>query len=663
MTAEEQAPRIGVYVCHCGGNISDVVDVEKVTAAVANLPGVVVARNYVFMCSDPGQNLIGDDIKSQHLDRVIVAACSPKLHDTTFRGVLQRAGVNPYLYENVNIREQVSWATDNHEQATAKAIALVSAAVAKSTRLEPLDPIRVDTTPRAAVIGGGVAGLRAARDLAKAGLQVALVERKPVLGGNVAILDHLFPNEESAGEVITRLADEVLADERITVYTNATVQRAEGYIGNFTLSVLQDENAAVIDADARSEGPATGHFVPFEGYRLDGHDGNGAGELAGQAIDAPASAAATPDEAKKNDGSEDSGQVLTIEAGAVVVATGYEHYVPRKGEYGYERLPQVITLPDFIKWLASVDAGAGLPDFDGRAIGSVAFIHCVGSRQAEGVNKPQADGKINEYCSRVCCTATLQAICDLHDKRPDVSSFDFYQDIRAYGRGHEEYYEKASKGGAIFVRWNVQEPPTVSKAPAGEASPVLVRCKDGLTWGEEVETAVDLVVLAVGMQPADVSSLIESLKLPVGTDRFLLEVHPKLRPVELAVGGVFVAGTSQGPKDVTETTAAASAAAAKAMTLLSSGHVELDPFVAHVNAERCEAHGLCVTECPYPGAIAMQDYPDGRSRAVVNPALCTGCGACVAVCPTRAIDLAGWTVDEYDAMVDALLEGREVATP
>jgi heterodisulfide reductase subunit A len=663
MTAEEQAPRIGVYVCHCGGNISDVVDVEKVTAAVANLPGVVVARNYVFMCSDPGQNLIGDDIKSQHLDRVIVAACSPKLHDTTFRGVLQRAGVNPYLYENVNIREQVSWATDNHEQATAKAIALVSAAVAKSTRLEPLDPIRVDTTPRAAVIGGGVAGLRAARDLAKAGLQVALVERKSVLGGNVAILDHLFPNEESAGEVITRLADEVLADERITVYTNATVQQAEGYIGNFTLSVLQDENAAVIDAAARSEGPATGHFVPFEGYRLDGHDGNGAGELAGQAIDAPASAAATPDEAKKNDGSEDSGQVLTIEAGAVVVATGYEHYVPRKGEYGYERLPQVITLPDFIKWLASVDAGAGLPDFDGRAIGSVAFIHCVGSRQAEGVNKPQADGKINEYCSRVCCTATLQAICDLHDKRPDVSTFDFYQDIRAYGRGHEEYYEKASKGGAIFVRWNVQEPPTVSKAPAGEASPVLVRCKDGLTWGEEVETAVDLVVLAVGMQPADVSSLIESLKLPVGTDRFLLEVHPKLRPVELAVGGVFVAGTSQGPKDVTETTAAASAAAAKAMTLLSSGHVELDPFVAHVNAERCEAHGLCVTECPYPGAIAMQDYPDGRSRAVVNPALCTGCGACVAVCPTRAIDLAGWTVDEYDAMVDALLEGREVATP
>ncbi len=666
MTAEEQAPRIGVYVCHCGGNISDVVDVEKVTAAVANLPGVVVARNYVFMCSDPGQNLIGDDIKSQQLDRVIVAACSPKLHDTTFRGVLQRAGVNPYLYENVNIREQVSWATDSHEQATAKAIALVSAAVAKSTRLEPLDPIRVDTTARAAVIGGGVAGLRAARDLAQAGLQVALVERKPVLGGNVAILDHLFPNEESAGDVITRLADEVLADDRITVYTNATVQRAEGYIGNFTLSVVQDTNAAVIDAETRSQGPATGHFVPFEGYRLDGNgtDGAGTSDAPGQAtVDTTAQTAATPGADEKGDSAEDAGQALTIDAGAIVVATGYEHYVPSKGEYGYGRLPHVITLPDFIQWLANVDAGAGLPDLDGRSIGSVAFIHCVGSRQVEGVNNPQADGKINEYCSRVCCTATLQAICDLHDKRPDVSTFDFYQDIRTYGRGHEEYYEKASKGGAVFVRWNVQEPPTVSKAPAGEASPVLVRCKDGLTWGEEIETAVDLVVLAVGMQPADVSSLIESLKLPVGTDRFLLEVHPKLRPVELAVGGVFVAGTSQGPKDVTETTAAASAAAAKAMTLLSSGHVELDPFVAHVNAELCEAHGLCVAECPYPGAIALQDYPDGRSRAVVNPAMCTGCGACVAVCPTRAIDLAGWTVDEYDAMVDALLEGREVATP
>jgi heterodisulfide reductase subunit A len=642
MTAQESTPRIGVYICHCGGNISDVVDVQRLADRAAALPNVVVTRQNVFMCSDPGQTMIAQDIVNERLDRVVVAACSPKLHETTFRGVLGRAGLNPYLYEHVNIREQVSWATGDAEQATAKAASLVAAAVAKASRLAPLEPIRVQTTARAAVVGGGVAGLRAARDLARAGIEVALLERKATLGGNVAVLDRLFPNEEPAADVVTRLAEEVLADPRVTIYTRAAVERAEGYVGNFTLSVKQESDGGVVDAAARRNGRAPGSFRPFEGYVL---DGTASSAQAAAAAGAPAEAA--------------DGRVLSLEVGAILVATGFEHYVPGKGEYGYGRIPQVITLPDFIKWLSGISAGAGLPERDGRPIGSVAFMHCVGSRQVEGVNKPQADGKINEYCSRVCCAATLQAICDLHEKRPDVATFDFYQDIRTYGRGHEDYYEKASKGGTVFVRWSAQGPPSVTKAPAGEASPVLVRCKDGLTWGEEVETAVDLVVLAVGMKPADVSSLVGSLKLPVGTDRFLLEVHPKLRPVELAVGGVLVAGTSQGPKDVTETTASASAAAAKAMALLSSGHVELDPFVAHVDAGRCEGNGLCVQECPYTGAIAMREYPDGRSRAVVNPALCSGCGACVAVCPTRAIDLAGWTLDQYDAMVDALLAGSE----
>ena len=240
-----------------------------------------------------------------------------------------------------------------------------------------------------------------------------------------------------------------------------------------------------------------------------------------------------------------------------------------------------------------------------------------------------------------------------------MATYDFYQDIRAYGRGHEEYYERASKGGTVFVRWSDQEPPTVAKAKPGDGSAALVSARDGLTWGEEVEAAVDLVVLAVGMQPADISSLIDSLKLPVGADRFLQEVHPKLRPVELAVNGVFVAGTSQGPKDITEAVASASAAAAKATALLSAGHVELDPFLAHVDAMRCEGNGACVAECAYPGAVEVHDYPDGSKRAIVNPALCSGCGACVAVCPTRAIDLAGWTLDQYEAMVDAILAGSE----
>ena len=376
----------------------------------------------------------------------------------------------------------------------------------------------------------------------------------------------------------------------------------------------------------------------------------GAGEAgpAGEAADA----AATDEE-------EPPTTAFTIEAGAVIAATGFDHYVPRKGEYGYERISQVVTLPDFIQWLSSVEPGKGLPEYSGSPVAGVAFIHCVGSRQAEGVNKPQADGSINEYCSRVCCTATLQAICELQEKRPAVDTYDFYQDIRSYGRGHEEYYERASGGGTVFVRWNDQEPPTVTKAKPGDGAAALVQARDGLTWGEEVEAAVDLVVLAVGMQPADVSALVESLKLPVGADRFLQEVHPKLRPVELAVNGVLVAGTSQGPKDITESIASASAAAAKATALLSTGHVELDPFVAHVDATLCAGTGACVAECPYPGAVELHDYPDGSKCAVVNPALCSGCGACVAVCPTRAIDLAGWTLGQYDAMVDAIVAGAE----
>jgi len=649
--AEEAPPRIGVYVCHCGGNISDVVDVEKVIEAAGRLPGVVVAKTNVFMCSDPGQNAVLEDITGEKLDSVVVAACSPKLHETTFRKVLERGGLNPYLLEQANIREQVSWASDDPATATEKATSLVAAAVAKASQLRPLEPIRVDTTSRAVVVGAGVAGLRAASDLARAGIEVALVERGATLGGNASVLDRLFPNEEPAADVISRLVDDVLAQKRVSIYTEATVESVGGYVGNFTASVRQSLTGVVIDEAARVSDIATGRFVPFEGYVL------AAARVAATAPEGEASA--VDHGAGEAETEEAPTTTIVIEAGAVIAATGFDHYAPRKGEYGYQRIPQVVTLPDFIRWLSVLDPGKGLPDYDGSPVGGVAFIHCVGSRQAEGVNKPQADGSINEYCSRVCCTATLQAICDLQEKRPDVDTYDFYQDIRTYGRGQEEYYERASKGGAVFVRWSDQEPPTVAKAKPGDGSAALVRARDGLTWGEEVEAAVDLVVLAVGMQPADVSTLVESLKLPVGADRFLQEVHPKLRPVELAVSGVLVAGTSQGPKDITESVASASAAAAKATALLSTGHVELDPFVAHVDATLCEGNGACVAECPYTGAVELHEYPDGGKRAVVNPALCSGCGACVAVCPTRAIDLAGWTLAEYDAMVDAIVAGSE----
>lgn len=287
----------------------------------------------------------------------------------------------------------------------------------------------------------------------------------------------------------------------------------------------------------------------------------------------------------------------------------------------------------------------------------LALIHCVGSRQVDGVQQPQADGRVNEYCSRVCCTAALHATADLHKRFPDLNIYDLHQDIRTYGRGHEEYYRRTLEDGVRFVRYAGEEVPVVSAAPQGEANPLLVNVKDTLTYGQEIEIPVDLVVLAVGMMPRDLHGLDKMLKISRGSDRFLLEVHPKLRPVETAVNGVVLAGTAQGPMNIQESLSAASAAGAKVASLLGRGRVELPPFVAAVDESKCNGTGACVEACLYEGAIALQTFEqDGaqRKRAVITPANCVGCGACVSACPNHAIDVQGWTLDQYEAMVEAI---------
>ena len=629
-------PRVGVYICYCGGNISDVVDVEAVAAGVAELPNVVVARANMFMCSDPGQQLIAEDIEELGIDRVVIAACTPSLHETTFRSLLERVGLNPYVYEHANIREQVSWSHHDSVEATAKAMALVSAAVAKARMLRPLEPVEIPAERAVVVVGGGVAGLRAATDLAKTGLYVTLVEKELVLGGRVALLDTLFPTDAPAEEIVTRLCEEVLADPHITVRTGSTVENVEGYVGKFRLALRQSADGVVVYAGphrATTDSDSTGwRYEPFRGY-------------------GPPSV--FEQKASRTETAGRLAKASSVTAGAIVVATGFDLYVPPPGEYGYGRLPEVITLVDFIKWLSEQHEGA-TPVFNCRSVRRVAFIHCVGSRQVEGVHAPAENGRISEHCSRVCCTATLHAMCDLAAKFPEIDSFDLYQDIRAYGRGHEEYYEKASKSGVTFLRYDGSQPPQVKEGDE-DGFPVTVGCVDGLTWGEEIEVGVDMVVLAVGMDPAPVGELATSLKLPVSADGFLQEVHPKLRPVEQCVRGVLIAGACQAPKDTTESCASASAAAGKACGLLAGGSVELDPFVAHVDALHCIGDAACFDECPCLGAITIKEYSDGSKKAVVNAAICTGCGACVAVCPTRAIDLSGWSLDAYEAMVDALL--------
>jgi heterodisulfide reductase subunit A len=596
----KEGPRIGVYICHCGGNISDVVDVERVASEAARIPGVTVSRTNTFMCSDPGQNMIQEDIRNGLIDHVVVAACTRSLHHATFAGLMARNGMNPYLLEQANIREQCSWPHHGRTEATAKASTLVRMAVAKARKLTPLDPVRVDATNRALVIGGGVAGLRAARDLSELGVQTVLVESEKELGGYVRHLDRLYPDGERAAELLARMMEPVREDPNIQVLTGCEVTGIEGYIGNFTASVRCNSDAAE--------------------------------------------------------------ETVKIEAGTIVVATGFRPYRPAKKELGFQKLSRVITLEEFNERVSSLPAESKTFEFEGEAVKSIGFVHCVGSRQIDGVHNPGENGSLNRYCSRVCCTATLQAACSFRERFPAAEIHDFYRDIRTYGRGHEDYYERASKSDVIFHRYRGEAPPRVGKAPSGDENRLLVSMEDGLTAGEEIEVGVDLLVLAAGMMPAKNDRIIESLKLASSSDGFLQEVHPKLRPVEMSVRGVLLAGACQAPKDITESCASASAAAVKAASILKKGYVELDPYVVKVDPARCEGSGLCLQECPLDGALHMQGEGSDR-RVEVNPAICNGCGCCVAVCPTRALQINGWTLDQYEAMVDAIAADPTEALP
>ncbi len=593
-------PKIGVYICRCGGNISDVVDVEQVAKTVQLIPGVTTAKIHTFVCSDPGQHTISDDILKEDLDRVVVASCSPFLHETTFRGAVSRGGMNPYLYEHVNIREQASWA-HKHDPAgaTSKAIRMIAAAIGKLRHAVPLDQIKLPNHRRALVIGGGIAGMKAAADLAGRGIQVLLVEVSDRLGGHLNERGQVYPSEHAAEELVTELERQVRKNPKIEVLMSSKVTAINGFIGNFKIVV---ESLQAADAN-----------IP----------------------------------------------ALRITVGAIVMATGFRPYVPQDGEFLYRTEPNVLTIQEFIQYTRTVNPGEKRLSYKGSVIRNIAFLHCVGSRQLDGVHVPAPGGSLNTYCSRTCCTTILQQALAVRKRFPNVGAFDFNQDIRTYGRGEENYYTEASKAGVVFFRYNGEEPPRVELTPSNRAKDgaLSVTVKDALTWGEELTLGVDMVVLGTGMMPGKIEDLIEQMKLSTGDDGFLQEVHPKLRPVEVAVNGVLLAGTAQGPMNIQETLAAAGAAAVKVSAMFAKEDVELNPYVAAVDHSLCRGEAQCVTQCDYEGALRIvQVEVDGTmvSRAQVNAGLCVGCGACVAVCPHRAIDLNGWRIDQFEAMVDGI---------
>jgi heterodisulfide reductase subunit A2 len=633
--SEKKEEKVGVYICYCGGNISDHVDVEAVRDRAEKIPGVVVARTNMFMCSDPGQEMIMEDLKNGVVDRVVVASCAPSLHEMTFRSAISRADANPYIYEHANIREQVSW-IHHGEKATDKAALLVAAATAKAGHLKPLEPIRVNAKPHATVIGGGIAGLRATKDLADRGITVTLIEKSPFLGGQLALLDKIAPTRDKAAGLISDLSGRVLNDASITVRTCATVTKFEGYVGNFKLAIKRQPPESEVYQEKLKQFSTSdmkpGEFIPFAGVYTE----------------------SIPETVEE----------FVVDTGVIILATGIKSYTPQEGEYGYGEFKEVITLSDLIQTLAENKNDGDLLKINGRKIKSMAMIHCVGSRQIPGIHPEDASGNLNEYCSRTCCSATLNAANIIRETYPETRVYEFYRDIRTYGRGQEELYDQASGNGVIFIRFEAEDSPEIIKNGYSNDYPLLVKAKDTLTFGEEVEAPVDLVVLSTGVEPNNVSEIVDMMKLPVGADRFLLEVHPKLRPVELPVSGIFLAGTCQAPMDVGETCNGAAGAAVKAAALLSRGYVELDPFVAEVDIQKCEGTGACVEACLSDGALSLVEMEvDGQQiqRAQVTPAFCLGCGACVAVCPENAIDVNGWTLKQYEAMVDVIVSEEVVA--
>lgn len=653
------AEKIGVYVCHCGSNIAGKVDVEHVAKwAGENIDDVVVARDYKFMCSDLGQKLIEDDIRKDGLTRVVVAACSPHLHEKTFRRACSNAGLNPYLMEMTNIREHCSWVHKDRAMATEKAKSLVSAAAERVKWQQPLEPMYVDVNPATLVVGGGIAGLQATLELADAGYPVYLVERQPSVGGHMAQFDKTFPTLDCSACILTPKMSEAGQHENVTLLTYSELEEVTGSVGNFKVKVRRKARKVIYDKctgcgicvekcprnviDTEFEagmGTRKAIYVPFPQAvpRVPVLDTESCIWFERQRCGACRKLC--PTEAIDFD-QED--ELLELNVGNIIMATGWKmfdcHRIP---QYGYGRLANVFTSLELERLCNAAGPTNGkIVLRDGKTEPkSVAIIHCVGSRST----------KYNEHCSAICCMASLK-FGHLLMEKTNAEVYSFYIDMRTNQKMYEEFYQRLLGEGMHFIRGKVSEVTDAARLPEEEGK-LIVQCEDTLQ-GRQRRVPVDMVVLMGALEPQD-DARDMGLKCGISCSMagFFTERHPKLDPIATMTDGVFVAGACQGAKDIPASVAQGAAAAARVLAMITKGKVMIEPVVASIDEENCSGCRICNNLCPF-NAI---DYDAVRGVSHVITALCKGCGTCVSACPAHVISGAHFSDQQIFAEIEGVL--------
>jgi heterodisulfide reductase subunit A len=651
--------RIGVYVCHCGSNIAGKVDVEEVAKwAGEELEGVVVSRDYKFMCSSLGQELIETDIKDQNLTRVVVAACSPHLHEKTFRRACANAGLNPYLCQMASIREQVSWVTEDSKVATEEAKAMIAGAVHRVALHEELQPTEVPVNPNTLVVGGGIAGIQAALELADAGYHVYLVEREPSIGGHMAQFDKTFPTLDCAACILTPKMSDVGSHPNITLMAYSEVEEVSGYVGNFHVHIKKKSNH--VDEELCTGCGICIEKCPYKvvdevfeagiGYRKAIYRPFPQAVPKFPVIDTETCVFFQRGTCKAcqkfcptgaiNFEKED--QYLEIDVGNVILATGYNLFDARRiPQYGYGRLANVFTSLEFERLCNAAGPTEGkIVLRDGvTEPKSVAVIHCVGSR----------DKNYNTHCSAICCMSALK-FGHLVMEKTGAEVYSFYIDMRPLHKGYEEFYDRLMEEGMHFIRGRVAEVTDAARLP-GEEGKLIVQAEDTLL-GKQRRIPVDMVILMAGLEPrVDAKDVALQFGISCSMAGWFTERHPKLDPVATMTDGIFIAGTCQGPKDIPDSVAQGAAASARVQGMITSGIVEIEPVVATINEEQCSGCRICNTLCPFNAIEFLAD----KGVSYINSALCKGCGTCVAACPAQAISGAHFSNDQIFAEIDGLL--------